>query len=121
MQEPQNVDLRVIAVQDPSPDATCDVIFVHGLDGDPVRTWQHDPKHPELSFPRLLAAELPSVRVWALGYPAEKFGGKYARAMSIEDRAHDPPPRFEARQSGARLSARSLVLSPEMGRNSLAA
>jgi uncharacterized protein (TIGR02271 family) len=34
---------------------------------------------------------------------------------------HDPPPRFEARQSRARLSARSLVLSPEMGRISLAA
>jgi hypothetical protein len=87
MQEPQNVDLRVIAIQDPSPDATCDVVFVHGLDGDPVKTWQHDPKHPELSWPNLLAADLPSVRVSMLGYPAEKFGGKHARAMSIEDRA----------------------------------
>src|SRR5450755_261470 len=102
MQEPQNVDLRVIAIQDPSRDATCDVVFVHGLDGDPVKTWQHDPKHPELSFPRLLAADLPSVRVWALGYPAEKFGGQYARAMSIEDRATSVLENLAAEGFGAR-------------------
>ena len=35
---------------------------------------------------------------------------------AIGKAVHDPPPRFEARESRARLSARFLVLSPEMGR-----
>ena len=85
----------------PSPNATCDVAFLHGLDGDQVKIWQHDPKHPELSWPNLLAADLTSVRVWALGYPAEKFGGKFARAMSIVTFISFPITPFSAIMFGA--------------------
>jgi hypothetical protein len=83
--EPQNVDFKVIAVQNPSSVATCDVVFVHGLDGDP-RPGNTIPNAPNCRSP-IFWQRTSSVRVWALGYPAQKFGGKDARAMSIEDRA----------------------------------
>jgi hypothetical protein len=57
--------------------------------------------------------------VLAIGFIFQ--AGISAASLSILQQSHDPPPRFEARQSRARLSARSLVLSPEMGRISLAA
>ena len=44
-----------------------DVVFVHGLGGDLIKTWQHGPQQ---SWPQWVADDHPHVQVWSLGYPA---------------------------------------------------
>jgi hypothetical protein len=46
-----------------------DVIFVHGLGGDPFTTWQHSSKRED-SWPYWLAEEVPEVQVYCLEYEA---------------------------------------------------
>jgi pimeloyl-ACP methyl ester carboxylesterase len=47
-----------------------DVIFVHGLGGDPFATWWHDSGSPKNSWPFWLAEEVPEVQVHCLEYEA---------------------------------------------------
>ena len=44
-----------------------DVVFVHGLGGDLIKTWQ---RSPQQSWPQWVADDHPHVQVWSLGYPA---------------------------------------------------
>ena len=52
-------------------DPQLDVIFVHGLGGDPVGTWSPGQSDSAESFPERLSTDLDSVAVWSLGYPAD--------------------------------------------------
>jgi len=66
-----------------------DVIFVHGLDGHPFKTWQHDPDRQTDCWLHWLADDAPHLAVHTLQYAAastEWFGG---RAMSLVDRADE--------------------------------
>lgn len=45
------------------------VVFVHGLAGDPFKTWQHDARSGS-SWPQWIADSLPRVDVFSLGYDA---------------------------------------------------
>ena len=51
-------------------DAKADVIFIHGLGGDPFSTWRHDGNDEEDSWPYWLASAIPEVAVHTLDYAA---------------------------------------------------
>ena len=61
-----------------------DVVFIHGLDGDAIKTWSR--KETESSWPSWLAEEFADVAVWAVGYDAWSSGWR-GQAMPMQDRA----------------------------------
>lgn len=80
-----------------NPNRKADVVFVHGLGGDPYKTWRFG-KGEDTSWPHWLGQEFPDVGVWSLEYAANPT--KWARflrwlpgqrnagyAMSLTDRA----------------------------------
>lgn len=51
-----------------------DLVFIHGLQGDPLETWSHDGTDADASFwPKWLGSEFPAFRIFVLGYPAQIF------------------------------------------------
>ena len=76
-----------------------DVVFVHGLGGDLIKTWQLG---PEQSWPQWVADDHPHVQVWSLGYPAAighllQIGestqlGTHQLAIAIADRLRSASP-----------------------------
>jgi len=68
-----------------------DVIFVHGINADPRKTWMTDNKlegFPEESWLYWLGEDIPSVAVWTLGYPANAFAWQ-GFTMELEKRAEN--------------------------------
>ena len=64
-----------------------DVIFVHGLGGNPRGTWHPQGKKDDDNFwPSWLGQELSDVGIWSLGYAVEPFLWK-GQTMPLVDRA----------------------------------
>jgi anti-sigma regulatory factor (Ser/Thr protein kinase) len=81
-----------------NPSRQADVLFLHGLGGDPLTTWQHGAE-AAASWPHWLGEEFGDVGVWSLGYAASptkwlrllrlfgSAGGGAGYAMPLPDRA----------------------------------
>ncbi|MHA6780053.1 esterase/lipase family protein [Pseudonocardia saturnea] len=67
-----------------SVDALYDVVFIHGLDGDPVQTWSYGTD--KTYWPQWIADDCPGARVWCVGFDAHssKWRGD---AMGLLDRS----------------------------------
>jgi protein SERAC1 len=66
-----------------------DVIFVHGLTGDPVETWSSEGTlEAEGSYwPKWLVTDLPHLNLYTLGYPASLFAQWAKKEMNLYQRA----------------------------------
>lgn len=68
---------------------SADVIFVHGLTGDPVETWSskgtHEAEGPY--WPKWLVTDLPHLNFYTLGYPASLFAQWAKKEMDLYQRA----------------------------------
>ncbi|BBK40235.1 hypothetical protein STVA_02550 [Allostella vacuolata] len=62
-----------------------DVLFVHGLTGDPVSTWTSEPTQEY--WPTWLCESLKGISIYALGYPASIFGKWAKKEMTLHERA----------------------------------
>lgn len=83
---------------------TTDVILVHGLTGDPVDTWTFQgSSEPEGGYwPHWLAADLPQLNVFTLGYPASVFAQWAKKEMNLYDRAKNVLETLAAYEFGGR-------------------
>ena len=62
-----------------------DVLFVHGITGDPKETWVSEKTGDY--WPAWLCSDLPSVAVYSLGYPASLFEKWAKKEMDLFERA----------------------------------
>jgi pimeloyl-ACP methyl ester carboxylesterase len=85
-------------------DRVADLIFFHGLDGDPFTTWCHDQVRPNNSWPYWLADDLPKVGVWLYDYPAASSGW-WGHSLSLKELAQTAMHKLRA----AELDSRSII------------
>lgn len=64
--------------------AALDVIFIHGLTGDPTETWQSEDGQ---YWPSWLCSDIGGLAVYTLGYPASVFGKWAKKEMDLFERA----------------------------------
>lgn len=72
---------EVVAIDVPD-DAVVDVVFLHGLDGDPWKSWTAGKTG---FWPKWLAEDVSGAAVWSVGYEAWSSGWR-GHAMPMEDR-----------------------------------
>ena len=78
-----------------------DVVFVHGLGGNPREYWMADKDKPETFWPAWIGQDVPNVGVWSLGYDAAKFAWQ-GDPLWLVDRAKNALLRLDLKQIGAR-------------------
>ena len=91
-------------IDDPGRPTVCDVVFVHGLNGDAHKTWQNEASAPGDAWPEWVARAHPDAAVWTVGYEAAALSW-FGAAMSVQDRAAN----LLARLAGDGLGTRPLA------------
>ncbi|MEQ8383292.1 MAG: alpha/beta fold hydrolase [Coleofasciculus sp. A1-SPW-01] len=85
-----------------NPGRRGDVIFVHGLGGDALKTWHPQGKRDsEDSWLYWLSQDIPNVAIWSLGYEAEPFAWR-GSTMPLVDRATNTLALLDADDIGER-------------------
>jgi pimeloyl-ACP methyl ester carboxylesterase len=87
-----------------------DIVFVHGLGGDQLTTWQTEPK---TFWPRWLAAKFPKCRVFCFGFDSTKLAGALTgEGASFQDLATTLADALLSREEFAR---RTVFISHSLG------
>jgi len=84
-----------------SHESICDIVFIHGLDGDIRQTWCPEKKTIEESWPQWIADEIPEATVWSVGYDAASSEW-LGHSMPIVNRATSLLSLFEIHGIGKR-------------------
>jgi len=85
-----------------NPNRTGDVIFVHGLNGHPRKTWHPQEKSDDDNFwPAWLGEDLPNMGIWSLGYEVNSSHWK-GSSMPLVDRATNILAVLDSREIGDR-------------------
>src|SRR5258708_4671320 len=104
-----------------SGSAVLDVLFIHGLTGDPLGTWPAG--REEDYWPKWLCETFLGVSVYALGYPSSIFEKWAKKEMNLHERANNMLEQLATHGIGAQpiaLVCHSLggILAKEMLRTS---
>jgi len=79
---PEELVFQRVCGQDHSD---ADIVFIHGLTGDPKGTWQSEESGD--FWPEWLCETIPNTAVHSLGYPASLFGKWANKEMNLFERA----------------------------------
>jgi len=79
-----------------------DLVFVHGIGGHPLKTWQPKNFNQSGFWPEWVAADLPIYRVWSVGYPAAKTMWDKRGSFSLPKRATSLLVNLDAKHLGER-------------------
>ncbi|HXQ72521.1 MAG TPA: hypothetical protein VN844_18645 [Pyrinomonadaceae bacterium] len=73
------------------PGGSWDLLFVHGLTGDPLSTWTNSSStEPEGGFwPLWIAKDIPSSNIYTLGYQASIFARWAKKESALHEQAYE--------------------------------
>lgn len=79
-----SVDLQFKHMCGDKDAAVLDIVFIHGIKGDPEKTWTNS---QGVFWPCWLASELEVVCIHTVGYPSSLFGRWSKKEMNLHERA----------------------------------
>ncbi len=94
-----SADSELVKCGSDAEDRAGDVVFIHGLDGHPLHTWTN--AVTGFNWPEGLAASLPGIGVWSLGYAVASSSWR-GTAMPLVERSINALALLDAHGIGSR-------------------